>query len=142
MPYDTPVRNLQAVTEVVYDSYKREVARALSLPKGEEVAVDLGDFERSAAIMLDVITLDSASCAPCQYMMETVRAAAASFGDKVQWREHKIKEPRSIAVMKALGVSNIPTICIDGKAAFCSIIPPNDELTAAISTRLREKCVS
>ncbi len=36
-------------------------------------------------------------------------------------------------------VKNIPTICIDGQIAFVSIIPPKQELIAAIQKRINEK---
>jgi hypothetical protein len=36
-------------------------------------------------------------------------------------------------------VKNIPTICIDGKIAFVSKIPPKQELIAAIQQRINEK---
>jgi hypothetical protein len=36
-------------------------------------------------------------------------------------------------------VKNIPTICIDGKIAFVSQIPPKGELIAAIQKRVNEK---
>jgi hypothetical protein len=36
-------------------------------------------------------------------------------------------------------VKNIPTICIDGKIAFVSQIPPKNELIAAIQKRINEK---
>jgi hypothetical protein len=36
-------------------------------------------------------------------------------------------------------VKNIPTICIDGKIAFVSKIPPRGDLIAAIQKRINEK---
>jgi hypothetical protein len=36
-------------------------------------------------------------------------------------------------------VKNIPTICIDGKIAFVSQIPPKGDLIAAIQKRVNEK---
>ena len=36
-------------------------------------------------------------------------------------------------------VKNIPTICIDGKIAFVSQIPPKNELISAIQKRINEK---
>jgi len=36
-------------------------------------------------------------------------------------------------------VKNIPTICIDGKIAFVSQIPPKNELISAIQKRINDK---
>jgi len=38
-----------------------------------------------------------------------------------------------------LGVANLPTICLDGKAAFISIIPDQHTLVEAIRKTHREK---
>jgi uroporphyrinogen decarboxylase len=41
--------------------------------------------------------------------------------------------------MTALMVRNIPTICIDGKIKFVSIMPKREELIRAIQERINEK---
>ena len=81
----------------------------------------------------------SESCAPCQYMVEAVRKVVPHFEGIVEWREHAIKKIDSVTFMSSLMVKNIPTICIDGKIAFVSQIPPKHELIAAIQKRINEK---
>jgi uroporphyrinogen decarboxylase len=88
---------------------------------------------------VDIITLDSEACAPCQYMVEAVKKIAPQFEGIVEWREHKIKHQHSVKFMTSLMVKNIPTICIDGKITFVSRIPPKEELVAAIQRRIYEK---
>ncbi|MBE9511469.1 MAG: thioredoxin family protein, partial [Bacteroidetes bacterium] len=83
--------------------------------------------------------LDSESCAPCQYMVEAVKNVAPEFEGIVEWREHSIKEFESVTFMSALMVKNLPTICIDGKIAFVSKIPPRQELIEIIQKRINEK---
>ena len=90
-------------------------------------------------VIVDIITLDSEACAPCQYMVDAVRSVAPEFEGIVEWREHKIKYRESLVFMTSLMVRNVPTICIDGKITFVSRIPPRDELVAAIQTRINEK---
>src|SRR6056297_2602975 len=97
------------------------------------------DYGQAEKVIVDIITLDSESCAPCQYMVEAVKRVAPHFEGVVEWREHAIKKMDAVTFMSSLMVKNIPTICIDGKIAFVSQIPPERELVAAIQKRINEK---
>lgn len=131
LPMDTPVENLQAVTELVYDDYARQVTREMEHTSSlQPLSLD-GHFEEDKVI-IDIITLDSSSCAPCQYMVEAVKQASVDFGEKVVVIEHKIKDVDGIRMMMALGVQNVPTTCINGKVEFISQIPPRSEIVKAI----------
>lgn len=141
IPHDTPAANIQAIARVVHDPYERQVALELagkrdlnSIPQ-----FDLSEYGRADRVIVDVITLDSEGCAPCQYMVESVRDTAPEFEGLVEWREHKIKHTEGLAFMTALMVRNIPTICIDGKIRFVSIMPKREELIRAIQDRINEK---
>ncbi|MCF7957626.1 MAG: thioredoxin family protein, partial [Phycisphaerae bacterium] len=90
-------------------------------------------------VIVDIITLDSEACAPCQYMVDSVKKVVPEFEGIVEWREHKIKYRESLVFMASLMVHNVPTICIDGQIAFVSRIPARDELIAAIQKRIIEK---
>lgn len=131
LPMDTPIANLQAVTELVYDEYAQQVSREMEHTSSLE-PLSLENHWQTGRVVIDVITLDSSSCAPCQYMMEAVRQAAADFGDQVLVNEYKIKEKDGIRMMMALGVQNVPTTCINGKVRFISQIPPKSEIIKAI----------
>ncbi len=137
LPMDTPVANLQAVAEIVYDDYARQVAKEMDHQSTLEPADLNGHFE-TGKVVIDIITLDSASCAPCQYMVEAVKKASQSFGDRVMVNEHKIKDVDGIRMMLALGVQNVPTTCINGKVKFISQIPPKVEIEEAIKNELIE----
>ncbi len=140
LPYATPEENLIAVADVVHDKYQQEVAKELSTRVLEACdLLDMSEYGQGDKVIIDVITLDSEACAPCQYMMEAVISVAPEFGELIEWREHKIKNPEAITMMSSLYVRNIPTICIDGQIKFVSRIPPRDELIAAIQERIREK---
>jgi uroporphyrinogen decarboxylase len=131
LPMDTPVANLQAVTELVYDDYAQQVAREMEHTSSlQPLSLD-GHFEEGK-VVVDIITLDSASCAPCQYMVEAVKQASIDFGDKVIVNEHKIKDVEGIQMMMALGVQNVPTTCINGNVEFISQIPRKTEIEKAI----------
>lgn len=140
LPYAVPPKNLIAVSELIHDSYKLDVAREL-LEKKEEVTsrINLADYGQAEKVIVDVITLDSEGCAPCQYMVEAVKSIIPMFNGLVIWREHKIKEKESVEFMMGLMVRNIPTICIDGTIKFVSTIPSRDELIKSIQDRINEK---
>ena len=139
LPMDTPPANLKAVSELVHDEYKQEVARALEKKESTLEIFNMKDYGQSDKVIVDIITLDSESCAPCQYMVEAVKQVAPQFDGVVEWREHAIKKMEAVSFMSSLMVKNIPTICIDGKIAFVSQIPPKTELIAAIQKRINKK---
>lgn len=141
LPYGTPEANLQAVARMVHDDYQRTVARtslkATAMEDFEDIV--LPDYAKEEAVILDVITLDSAACAPCLYMVDAAIKAAAKTSARVEVREHKIKSRDGIGYMCRLHVPNIPSICIDGVPTFLSQIPDTDTLVAAIERRAAEK---
>ena len=139
LPYATPPQNLEAVARIVHDPYQREVVRVLVKEKRAGEILDMADYGQADKVIVDIITLDSEACAPCQYMVESVRAVAPEFEGIVEWREHKIKQPESLVFMTSLMVKNIPTICIDGRITFVSRIPAREELIAAIQRRIFDK---
>ena len=142
LPYNTPPANLQAVAEVVCDPYQRDAVAAMAVEDAgnlENNLLDMSDYGQSDKVIVDIITLDSEACAPCQYMVESVRKIAPEFEGVVEWREHKIKHREALVFMTSLMVRNIPTICIDGNITFVSRIPARDELIAAIQKRILEK---
>jgi uroporphyrinogen decarboxylase len=141
IPYAAPTANIQAIARVISNPYEREIA--LELARNRDLdsipQFDLSEYGRADRVIVDVITLDSEGCAPCQYMVESVRETVPEFEGLVEWREHKIKHTEGLAFMTALMVRNIPTICIDGKIRFVSIMPKREELIAAIQERINEK---
>lgn len=139
LPLNTPVDNLKAIAAIVHDAYTRDVIRAMEKKHEEILLPDMKDYGKADKVIVDIITLDSESCAPCQYMVESVKRVTPEFEGIVEWREHSIKKLDAVNFMSALMVKNIPTICIDGKIAFVSKIPPKHELIRAIQQRINEK---
>ncbi|MDR0287726.1 MAG: thioredoxin family protein [Clostridiales bacterium] len=125
MPFAVPVENVKAITSLVHGEVAEFMESTSAL---DGIEVELPDYKASDRVIVDVITLDSSSCAPCQYMMEAVKEAAVPFADKLTYTEHKIKDKESVVFMLKLGVQNIPTICIDGEIRHVSIIPAVETL--------------
>ncbi|MBC7321266.1 thioredoxin family protein [bacterium] len=138
IPFNTPPENIKAIASAVHgdvaEFMKQDIKSNL-----EEINVELPDYKNEKKVILDVITLDSESCAPCQYVVEAVKSAIKGLEDKVEWKEYKIKEKESVARMIKLKVPNIPTICIDGKPVYISIIPSVDELRETIERAIIDK---
>lgn len=139
LPMKTPVENIQAVSELVFSQYLQDVARNLDKKETKLDILNMKDYGQSDKVIVDIITLDSESCAPCQYMVEAVKRVAPHFEGVVEWREHPIKKMEAVSFMSSLMVKNIPTICIDGKIVFVSQIPPQNQLIEAIQKRINEK---
>ncbi len=135
LPMDTPAANIKAVAAMVYDKHARLVIRKMK-PASSLQPMNLEGHLIEGKVIIDIITLDSASCAPCQYMVEAVTKASAIFGDKVIINEYKIKDIDGIRMMMALGVQNLPTTCINGRITFISHIPPRSEIEQAIREAL------
>lgn len=141
LPYDTPPKNLAAAAEMVLDGYRREIAKRTIIAKTAEAAIVAAppDYQNEPLVTIDVITLDSSSCAPCQYMMDAVHRASKRLSKPVIVKEHRITTREGISMMTRLGVKNIPTICLDGKVAFISIIPDQNTLVSAIEAKIAGK---
>jgi MtaA/CmuA family methyltransferase len=139
LPRETPPENLKAVSELVHDPYLQDVVRTLEKKESALEIFNMKDYGQAEKVIVDIITLDSESCAPCQYMVEAVKRVAPHFEGVVEWREHAIKKMEAVSFMSSLMVKNIPTICIDGKIAFVSKIPPERELVVSIQKRINEK---
>ncbi|MBN2262735.1 MAG: hypothetical protein JW735_07480 [Prolixibacteraceae bacterium] len=134
LAFATPPENLIAVAELVHNEYKRELLRLKKIEQGKYKAADISDRYSKEKVIIDIITLDSSSCAPCQYMVEAVQHAVngLNINDKIEYYEFSIKDPKGIEMMMALGIQNLPTICINGKVEFISVIPPKDQLMSRI----------
>ena len=136
---DTPKENLIAVSELIYDEVLQGELRASEASTEDVELLDLAKHWDKEKVIIDIITLDSSSCAPCQYMVDAVARAAESYGDKVVFKEHRIKEKEGVQMMATLGVKNLPTIVMDGNIEFISQIPPISDIKAKIEGYLAAK---
>lgn len=140
LPYATPELNLRVVADMARDPYLRDIARVAAQASADAFDdVVLPDYAREIGITVDCVTLDSAACAPCQYMLDAAVRAAERAQAPVRVKEHKIKNRAGVGMMCRLGLKNIPALCLDGQPRFISIIPDIDTLVAAIEDAWRAK---
>ena len=132
MPYAVPVENtigvVQAVTQP--DEVREMVKNYVAVD--DDIEVEIPDYDNLAKPFMEVFTLDSASCAACTYMMGAAMKAKETFGDRIDMIEYKFTEKENIARCKKMGVKNLPSIYINGKLRFSSIVPSKEELEEAI----------
>jgi len=135
LPYAVKPENLETVAQMVKDPYQIDVARNLPAKVSDDDFDDIviPNYADESAVIVDVVTLDSAGCAPCAYMVKAAQEAGKAYGQSVEVREHKITGRDGLGYMTKLGCTAIPSICVDGKEAFASIIPDRAEIVNRLS---------
>lgn len=139
LAYDTPSRNLIECATILKDTYQQDIVRALGPKQFDVTPLDLEKYIDPRIVKVDCVTLDAAGCAACQYMWEATCCGAEPFGDRVLLTERSVKKPEGVEFMLSTGVTNIPTLLIDGKIIFVSTIPPVEQITEAIGKVLDTK---
>jgi uroporphyrinogen decarboxylase len=136
MPFNVPVENGIAVSQaVLHPKETREMLKNYVSVR-DDIEVALPDYASLTRPLLEVFTLDSATCAACTYMLGAATAAKARFGDAIDMVEYKYTVRENIARCKRMGVKNLPSIYLNGQLAFSSLIPSSEELDAAIRKQL------
>lgn len=136
MPYHIPMENTIAVAEAVRDVDKyREMVKNYSASDNVDDVV-LPDYEHLDKPLIEAFTLDSASCAACQYMWATICDAKEKFGDRIDTVEYKYTTLEGVRQCKKMGVANLPSLYMNGKLYYASIIPSHDEFFAEIEKLL------
>jgi uroporphyrinogen decarboxylase len=128
MPYATPIENTIAAEQAVHNT---EAIRTMVANYTKEDLVfggELPDYPNLERPLIEVFTLDSATCAACTYMMASALDAKEHYGDRIDVVEYKYTVPENIARCGAMGVRQLPSIYINGELKYSSIIPSRDEL--------------
>lgn len=137
MPYDVPMENAIAVAETVrdVDKYRNLIANYSADDSGAEV--EMPDYANLNKPLLEAFTLDSASCAACQYMWAAVCDMKKEFGGKIDIVEYKYTSREGIARCKAMQVKSLPSLYINGELAYPSIIPSREELALKVQEYMK-----
>ncbi|MFD3158083.1 uroporphyrinogen decarboxylase family protein [Haloimpatiens sp. FM7330] len=137
MPFDTPIENIKAISQFVrgeFSSIEMFTSERQLDDDKDEVFEDVA-IEKGKAF-IEIVTLDSEGCAPCQYMVESVKKVAPQYGDKLRWRETLIKSKAGIKRTMELGVKNLPALLINNEIVFDNIVPDENSLKVEIDKRL------
>ncbi|MBR0026332.1 MAG: uroporphyrinogen decarboxylase [Clostridia bacterium] len=137
MPYDVPIENGIAVAEAArnIEMYREMLKNYEST--GDDFEVELADYDNLEKPLIEAMTLDSAQCAACGYMWAVVQDAKAKYGDKIDVVEYKYSTREGVARSKKMGVKNLPSLYMNGKLYYSSIIPSQDEFFAEIEKLMK-----
>ena len=70
-------------------------------------------------------------------MWATICDAKEKFGDRIDAVEYKYTTLEGVRQCKKMGVANLPSLYMNGKLYYASIIPSHDEFFAEIEKLLR-----
>ena len=133
MPFDVPKANVIGVAQAAqnYDATKKAIENYT--PEALDLEVELPDYSNLDKPLIEVFTIDSATCAACGYMKAAADGMLEEFPGGVEIVERKITEMENIARCGKMGIANLPTIAINGVVKYISVIPNKQELKAAVS---------
>ena len=89
-------------------------------------------------MLIELFTLDPDQCAACTYMVRSVTDIFEEIKDKADYVVYRYNIKEDIARTQKMGLTNLPTMCINGKPKFISIIPSKEELIEAIEEAEKE----
>ncbi|UCG04692.1 MAG: uroporphyrinogen decarboxylase [Candidatus Heimdallarchaeota archaeon] len=128
MPYDVPPDNVIGAFQAI----KEPELIKKSLTNYEiaeiDIEVELPDYKSLTKPIIEVFTIDSATCAACGYMLATALDAKKEFGDKIELTEYRFIKRENVARAKKLNIQHLPCILINGELKWSSIIPNKEEL--------------
>ncbi|MCX7786968.1 MAG: thioredoxin family protein [Spirochaetes bacterium] len=137
MPYDTPIENCVAVAQAVRHPEKAREMVAHYTAKDIPFEGTLPDYAHLSKPLVEVFTLDSATCAACGYMVEAAKEAVKRFQGQVDLVEYKYTVRENVARCRVMGVKQLPSLYINGELAYSSLIPAVEELVEKIQTKLK-----
>ncbi len=136
VPFDAPAANVAGVGQAVHNTEAVRKALESYVAVSDLPDVEIPDFKANDYVTLEVITIDSQTCAACGYMVAAANDAAKGFGDKVKVVERSIMYKETLAYITKVGLANLPSIMIDGEVRHISLIPPVQKLAAELQEAL------
>ncbi len=138
MPYAVPAENTIGIAQAVRETDSvREMVKNYEAPK-EDIEVELPDYQHLEKPLVEVFTLDSATCAACTYMMDAMNVAGEAYKEQIDLIEYKFTQKENIARCVKMGVKNLPCVYINGELKWSSIIPSREELFGEIDKHLKQ----
>ncbi|BHH83491.1 uroporphyrinogen decarboxylase family protein [Desulforhopalus sp. 52FAK] len=135
VPFNAPADNLVAIGQAVHNPEAVKKALENYVAKDNLPEIELPDYANLDHVLVEVVTIDSKTCAACGYMVMAANEAAAPFGDDVKVVERSIMYPETLAFAEKIGLKNMPSILINGEIRHISLIPTvetlKEEITAA-----------
>ncbi len=133
MPYDVPIENVVACEQAVHQTEQTRKLVENYTQELPDIQIEMPDYATLKRPLVEVFTIDSDTCAACTYMFRSAMDAKKTFGDGIDVVEYKATKLENIVRMKKVGIKQLPSIFINGKLAFESIIPGPKALNDAIA---------
>ncbi|UYO63563.1 uroporphyrinogen decarboxylase [Acetobacterium wieringae] len=136
MPYNVPIDNTVATVQAIKqtETVRKMIENYEAVD--EDIPVELPDYENLEKPLIEIFTLDSATCAACTYMVKGILLAKEEFGDQVEIKEYKYTNKVDIARTKKMGVQHLPSAYINGELKWSSMIPSKQELIEVVGQYL------
>ena len=132
VPFDAPAANIIGVGQAVHNKIAVKKALENYVAKDNLPEIELPDYANLDHVLVEVVTIDSKTCAACGYMVATANDAAAPLGAVVKVVERSIMKPENLSFVSKMGLVNLPSILINGKIRHISLIPPVEKLREEI----------
>lgn len=132
MPYDVPIENTIAAAQAVKqtDDVRKMIENYNTVI--DDTDVEIPDYKNLDKVLIEVFTLDSETCAACTYMMKSVTDIHDEISEIAEYVEYKYTIKENIARTRKMGLTNLPTMCINGDVKWVSLIPDKNELIREI----------
>ncbi len=137
MPYDVPVENVVGVLQAVRSPQSTRAMLENYESRTFDIEVDLPDYASLQKPLVEVFTLDSETCAACSYMLSAAQRAVGELAGQADLVEYKFTRPENVARVMKMGISNLPSLYINGQLKYSSVIPSNRELLEEIRKETR-----
>ncbi len=132
MPYDTPIENTVACAEAVkHPETARQLIENYQVVV-DDIDVEIPDYANLDKVLIELFLLDPEQCAACTYMLAAVEDAYDDLKDFADYRVYKYFIKEDIARTRKMGITNLPSMCINGEQKYISIIPNKQELIAEV----------
>jgi uroporphyrinogen decarboxylase len=133
MPYDTPIENTIAAAQAVKtpDSVREMIENYQSV-SFEDIEVIIPDYDNLNKVLIEIFALDPEQCAACTYMVNIVKDNFDEIADIADLEVYKYNIRDDIARTMKMGITNLPTMCINGKPKWVSLIPGKEELISEV----------
>ena len=130
MLYGNQQDNMKSVVDLI-DSLNAVSPGNFIISPGCDMPYDYANEEK---VIIELFLLDPDQCAACTYMLRAVEDIFDQIKDFAEYRVYKYCVKEDIPRFAAMGLKNLPTICIDGEQKFISIIPSSEELVETIKS--------
>ena len=135
MPYDVPIGNTVAIVQaVLHTEDTREMIKNYTAGSSYDLdAIAIPDYRNLDKVQVELFTLDPDQCAACTYMVNCVADVYDEIKDDAEYVVYRYNIKEDVARTIKMGLTNLPTMVVDGVPKFVSIIPDKQELFAAIA---------